>query len=100
MKRALAVIVLLAIVLAVGMYAAGWVTFERTPGRASIELNTEKMDEAAHRAAEGSREMLNEAANSVEQATDEPLETDEVRQPEDPPVLEVNTDNETTTVIR
>lgn len=100
MKQALAIIALLAVVLAVGMYAAGWLTFERTPGRASIELNTEKIDEATQRAAEGSREMVNEAADSVEQATKKPVDSDANSPDAERPLLEVKTESETTTVTR
>lgn len=99
MRRALAVIALLAIVLVVGMYAAGWMTFERTPGRLGIELNTQEIDEAAQRAAETSREVLHEAADSVEQATDDDGDANDDRPGDQRPVVEVKTDRGSTTTV-
>jgi hypothetical protein len=74
MKQLLAIVAILILVLGVGMYAAGWLRFDREPGRATIEINTEKIEEATEDAAERSRELVNQAADSVEQATDEPAE--------------------------
>lgn len=71
MKQLLAVIAILLLLAAVAMYAAGWLKFDREPGRATIEINTQKVEEAAEDAAKSGRELVNQAADSVEQATDE-----------------------------
>jgi hypothetical protein len=74
MKQFLAAVAILLLLIGVGMYAAGWLKFDREPGRATIEINTEKLEESAEDVAEGSRELVNQAADSVEQATNEPAE--------------------------
>jgi hypothetical protein len=71
MKQFLAALAILVLLIGVGMYAAGWLKFDREPGRATIEINTQKLEESAEDVAEESRELVNRAADSVEDATDD-----------------------------
>lgn len=61
MRNLLATLALLAIVLAVGLYAAGWLNVQRNDSSTTIELETDRIEEAAERAVEDGRDLLDDA---------------------------------------
>ena len=59
---AIAVIVLIAVV-------CGWVTFNRTPGKASVTIDTEKITNDAQQAVEKGKDLLRPESNPVSGTT-------------------------------
>lgn len=60
MKTLLASLALLAIILGIGLYAAGWLTVERDADRATIEIDTGAIDNATDQALEKSKQWIDE----------------------------------------
>lgn len=65
--RALLIIVLVGIVL----FAVGWLTFQRSPGQASVTLETSKVQQDVNRATQKGAEALDHAADSLKEQTSE-----------------------------
>src|SRR5687768_11087561 len=60
MRNLLATLALLMIVVVVGLYAAGWLQYRTNDSSATIEIQTKNIENAAGRAAEEGRELLEE----------------------------------------
>ena len=69
------VLVLIAICVAVG-----WVTFHKSPEKATIEIQTHQMEQAGEKVVEGSRKLVEEAADSVKRAVHEERHESTVRE--------------------
>lgn len=78
MKTLLASLALLAIILGIGFYAAGWLTVERDADRATIELDTKAIDKAADQALEKSKRLIDQAVEP-DPTTDDVRPTDSDR---------------------
>lgn len=48
----------------------GWVSFSDTPGKSTIEIDKVKLKEDTDKAAAATKEMINDSAKSLEDATD------------------------------
>jgi hypothetical protein len=60
MRNLLATLALLMIVVVVGLYAAGWLQYRTNESSATIEIQTQNIENAAGRAVEDGRELLEE----------------------------------------
>lgn len=60
MRNLLAALAILAILLGVAFYAAGWLTYRKTDSATTIELKTEKIERAAENAVDEGRQLLDE----------------------------------------
>lgn len=68
MNRFFAVLaVVVVIVIAVGCWV-GWITFHHSPEKATIEIQTKQIEQAGEKAAESSRQLVEEATDSVKKA--------------------------------
>lgn len=79
-----ALIFLVAIVLLLGL--AGWVTFTKEPGRSSINIETEQIQQDTDHALESGSNFLRKAGDAVDQSNDpqpqpQPLSPQPVTQP-------------------
>jgi Flp pilus assembly protein TadB len=71
MDRFLLVLGAIVVVLLAAFAAAGWITFHKTPEKATIEIETREMQQAGERTVEKSRQLVEEAADSVKKAVHE-----------------------------
>ncbi|MGE3240007.1 MAG: hypothetical protein AB7G28_13470 [Pirellulales bacterium] len=62
-----ALIFVVAIVLLLAL--AGWITFSSSPGRSSIHLETQKIEQDTDRALESGSTLLKKAGDSIDRAT-------------------------------
>ena len=69
MQRFLAVLALVVVLALVGMYAAGWLTFQARDETTTIEIKTGEMKDAAEGAVDKSRELLEDARQEIEKQT-------------------------------
>jgi hypothetical protein len=72
-----AIIILAVIVLLMGL--VGWITFSDTPGRSSINIETDKIERDAENAAESTGEMLESGARVLtgdKELDEEPINTE------------------------
>ena len=77
MARVLATLAILLVVLVAVGFAVGWITLERSPEKATIDVNTRAIEQAADETIQSSKEAIDEAAKSIEKAVDsEPNEGD------------------------
>jgi hypothetical protein len=74
--RALLLLVLIILVLAF----AGWISFSKSPGRSSINIETEQIHEDTDRALESGSNLLREAGDAVDRAN-EPLPATPAQRP-------------------
>lgn len=85
MRNLLATLALLAIVIAVGFYAAGWLRYHKTDKSANIEIKTEQIEETAGRAAQRGKELLEDVleqpVNTVEPVQEKPVSRSELEEP-------------------
>ena len=86
MRNLLATLALLAIVLAVGLYAAGWLKYHKDGSTATIEIKTEQIEDAAGRAVEDGRDLLDDVleehpVKEVEPAPVKPASPDDLEAP-------------------
>ncbi|MFO1019438.1 MAG: hypothetical protein U0903_01875 [Planctomycetales bacterium] len=65
--RALLIILLLALLL----FVAGWITFQKTPRNATVTLETDRIQEDVNHAARKGAETLDRAADSLKEQTSE-----------------------------
>ena len=63
-----ALIFLIAIVLLLAL--AGWVSFSKSPGRSSINIETQKIEQDTDRAMETGSNLLRKAGDAVDQANE------------------------------
>ena len=71
MSRFLAGVGIVVVVLLVIFIGVGWITFHKSPEKATVEIQTLQMQQAGERAVEGSRKLVEEAADSVKKAVHE-----------------------------
>ena len=64
--RALIFIVAIVLILAL----IGWISFSRTPGQSSINLETQKIQQDTDRALESGSKLLREASEAVDHANE------------------------------
>jgi uncharacterized protein HemX len=69
MQRFLAVLAVVVVLALVGMYAAGWLTFQARDETTTIEIKTGEMKDAAEEAVDKSRELLDDARQEIEKQT-------------------------------
>lgn len=62
------VVILMAIMIAI-MVWVGWIRFDRTPDRATIEVQTSEIERAAGKAIEAGKELARDAEESIHDAT-------------------------------
>jgi hypothetical protein len=74
MARVIATISVVLVLILVAIYAAGWMNVRQDEQKATIEIQTGEMKEAAEKAADKGRELIHEATKAVESATS-PSET-------------------------
>jgi apolipoprotein N-acyltransferase len=60
MRSLLAALAVIVILLGVVFYAAGWMTYRKTDSTTTIELKTDKIEQAAEKAAREGRELLDD----------------------------------------
>lgn len=60
MRNLLAALAIIAILLGVAFYAAGWMTYRKTDSTTTIELKTEKIEKAAENAVHEGRQLLDD----------------------------------------
>jgi uncharacterized protein HemX len=68
-QRFLAVLAVVVVLALVGMYAAGWLTFQARDETTTIEIKTGEMKDAAEDAVDKSRELLDDARQEIEKQT-------------------------------
>ena len=68
MNRSLAVVAVVFVVVIALSCWVGWITFHKSPEKATIEIQTQQMEQAGEKAVEKSRELVEKAADSVKQA--------------------------------
>ena len=69
MQRFLAVLAVVVLLALVGMYAAGWLTFQAHDETTTIEIKTGEMKDAAEEAVGKSRELIEDARQEIEKQT-------------------------------
>lgn len=69
MQRFLAVLAVVVVLALVGMYAAGWLTFQARDETTTIEIKTGEMKDAAGEAVDKSRELIEDARQEIEKQT-------------------------------
>lgn len=60
MRSLLAALAVIAILLGVALYAAGWMTYRKNDSTTTIELKTDKIEQAAENAVRDGRELLDD----------------------------------------
>jgi type II secretory pathway pseudopilin PulG len=70
MKDFIVRIAILVVVAVVVMAFIGWIRFDRTADRATIEVQTTEMEQAAERAARSGRELLQDTKEAIHEATE------------------------------
>jgi hypothetical protein len=69
---------LLIIAIIVGlMIFGGWLAFDFSGNRASVEVNTDKIEQDAERAWDGSKELLHKADDAINEPTTSPSKGEE-----------------------
>ena len=69
MQRFLAVLALVVVLALVGMYAAGWLTFQARDETTTIEIKTGEMKDAAEGAVDQSRAFVEDARQEIQKQT-------------------------------
>jgi|GEM_PF-2333692 len=69
MKDLLVRVVLVVAIAVAAMAWLGWLSFSRTDDRATIEVNTQKIEQAADHAAQAGRNLAEEANETIHEAT-------------------------------
>lgn len=62
--------ILIAALVLVAMTYAGWITFAKTPGSASVTIDTDKAKSDTHKVVERGRELLDSAVEQGREALD------------------------------
>ena len=86
MYRFIAVTAVVLVLLGILIYAGGWMNFHQDERKAVIEIQTGEMKDAADNAVEKGRELIHEAAKTVESSTSETAkqpETETAKQPDE-----------------
>ena len=65
MQRFLAVVAILLVLLVAGIYAAGWLTFQASDDKATIEIKTGEIKQAAEDAGEKAQKVVEDAAKTI-----------------------------------
>jgi len=85
MRNLLATLALLGILIVVGFYAAGWLKYHRNESSATIEIKTRQIENAAERAAEEGKELLEEVieqpVHKVDPTPEKPASPSELEAP-------------------
>jgi hypothetical protein len=71
MNRFLAIFGIVVLVLIAAFVAVGWITFHKSPEKATVEIHTQQMEQAGEKAVDSSRKLIEEAADSVKKAVHE-----------------------------
>ena len=71
MDRFLFILIAVVIVIVAAFAAVGWISFHKSAEKATIEIETKQMQQAGERAVEKSRQLVEEAADSVKKAAHE-----------------------------
>lgn len=74
MQRFLAVLAVIVALALVGMYAAGWLTFQARDETTTIEVKTGEIKDAAEEAVDQSREMIEDARKEIKKQTEPAVE--------------------------
>jgi hypothetical protein len=84
MNRLLTLLAILFVVfVGVGLYYR-WITYHKTPDKATIEIQTRQIEQAGERAVESGRELVGKAAESVQRSVqDDRRETTTVEKREE-----------------
>ena len=70
MKDIFVRITLLAIVAVIVMAWLGWLSFSRTSDRATIEINTQEIQQATEKAVQTGRNLAEETSDAIHEATE------------------------------
>jgi hypothetical protein len=81
MKQTIVTLVLVLVVVAIVFTAMGWITFNRTPGRATIEIKTDQIERAGQDAARKGGEALESAGEGVKRMVDDRPANENIRYP-------------------
>jgi hypothetical protein len=71
MDRFLFILIAVVIVIVAAFAAVGWISFHKSAEKATIDIETKQMQQAGERAVEKSRQLVEEAADSVKKAVHE-----------------------------
>jgi hypothetical protein len=72
MRNTLAALAVLAILIGVGFYAAGWITYRKDDTRATIEIKTDRIEAAGARTVEQGRDLLEDIEHQPVKHADPP----------------------------
>jgi hypothetical protein len=72
MARFIAVVAILLVLVLAGIYAAGWMTFESNDTRATIEIKTGEIKDAAENAGEKAKKIVEDAAETIREPAPAP----------------------------
>ncbi len=70
MKDIIVRITLLIVIAVVVMAWVGWLRFDRTSDRATIEINTQEIERAAGKAVDAGRDLAKDTRESIHEATE------------------------------
>jgi hypothetical protein len=82
MQRVLGTIALLMLIVGLGLYAAGWLSWDNTTERATIEIETGEIKRATEEAVEKGKEFVEESIDSVRSDQDPPVDSQGPDRPE------------------
>jgi uncharacterized protein (UPF0333 family) len=67
MMRFIAVVAILLVLILAGIYAAGWMTFDSDENKATIEIKTGEMEQAAQDAGDKARKIVEDAQRTIDE---------------------------------
>jgi len=67
MMRFIAVVAILLVLILAGIYAAGWMTIDSDENKATIEIKTGEMEQAAQDAGDKARKIVEDAQRTIEE---------------------------------
>lgn len=79
MREFLGSLAILAIMICAGLYFAGWLTYDQTADRATIEIKTREIQDAADRALEQGEAIIDKAVEPDTDAVEESPATQQER---------------------
>jgi hypothetical protein len=79
MREFVGSLAILAIMICAGLYFAGWLTYDQTADRATIEIKTQEIKDAADRAIEKGEAIIDKATEPDSEAIDDERDAQEDR---------------------